>query len=73
MRLWTAVSLTSASGSVTLKCWLEAYLVLCQIKLNQPTKTMGDKSPKANQKKKAQKNAKTGNSSQAKKPDGPKK
>jgi hypothetical protein len=40
---------------------------------NQQTKIMGDKSPKANQKKKAQKNAKTGNSSQAKKPDGPKK
>lgn len=40
---------------------------------NQPIKTMGDKSPKANQKKKAQKNAKASNSSQAKKPDGPKK
>lgn len=33
----------------------------------QPTKTMGDKSPKANQKKTAQKQAKAVNASQAKK------
>ena len=51
---------------------MEADIGLFQI--NESTnKPMGDKSPKANQKKKAQKNAKSGNSSQAKKPDGPKK
>jgi len=33
---------------------------------HQPTKIMGDKSPKANQKKSSQKQAKTSNASQAK-------
>jgi hypothetical protein len=57
--------LTSAAESGILK--LRSWHQYAGTKTNhQPTKTMGDKSPKANQKKNAQKQAKAGNASKAK-------